>query len=131
LAFIRSHVKRFDDFHQEQADCAVDVETTSDNYVSHAEGLRPRFHTTILGAKQSISTIKQVIENCKKDPAFTAFRSRISTAVKKKSQPEDTVAISDLHPVRLIIYPIDIMFYNSLYPDHRVSADQGEIRIGG
>jgi len=121
LSFLRFQIDQFDYFHKKAKKYSVDVETTSKHPVSHAEGKRPREiiptvganPTIILGAKQKVSTIRELIEDQSADHAFTAFRSRVSSAIQAlSSESGDTNTVNDSHQVCSLI---SFMSYYMIY----------------
>ena len=107
--FLRTQIEHFDEFHKNSRENAVDSETASRNHITHAEGSRPTTTTlssgtdyaTILGSKQKVLTVAQLLKDQSKDVAFTSFCSHVSNAVQAlSSEPLGTIAVNDSHQVR-------------------------------
>ena len=59
---------------------------------------------TILGSKQKLLSIQELLENRNTDPAFTSFRSRVSFTIQAlSSELVDTIAINNSQQVQFIL----------------------------
>jgi len=81
----------------------VDAGTARENRANHAEGSRHTVVTnqaTILGSKQKVRTIEDLLEEQSAEPAFTSFCARVSKAIQALgSESADAIAINDQHQV--------------------------------
>lgn len=110
LAFVRFQIEQFDTFHKKAKKYSINAETASEDRANNAEGPMQRVaipaigtnHAIILGAKQKALSIRELLDDRLADQAFTAFRSRVSTAIQALSSA-DTIAVNDSHQVRSLI----------------------------
>ena len=112
LAFVESHIERFDDFHKKRKKYAVDPETTTTRRTDYTEGpgnpatVLPSetHHLTILGSKQKPMTIEELLKNTSANTAFTSFCSRVSLVIQAlSSEPADTIVVNDSHQVLSLV----------------------------
>jgi len=112
MMFLRLQIDQFDYFHKKAKKYNINAGMESANRISNAEGSMRREtiptaganHAIVLGAKQKVLSIREHLENKRADQAFTAFCSRLSSAVQALSSGSaDVIAVNDSHQVRSLI----------------------------
>ena len=108
LVFIRTQVDQFDDFFREAEEGAVDPETMGGSRIGPVEGSRHTVtvpssttnHLVILGSKQKVLSIQELLGQKADSVTFMSFCSRVSLAIQALSpDPAETIAIGDSHQV--------------------------------